>query len=196
MELNIQISDDVSFASSLGAILSSLSEEQKTKLAADMLRQFLTEPVDGERKAFEHALVAEIGQFQGSGYTSANYGNTKSYSSMSAEEIRATRDFQSRMAQFVSVKEAMIAQVTAHAKTCFEKQITEAVKSDPQIQVAMAVTLEYVKENFPAFVGAALTQWFASHMEQIANSIASNNALAFNAEVLAKRVAERLGAQH
>ena len=113
MELKIQISDDVSFASSLGAILSSLSEEQKTKLAADMLRQFLTEPVDGERKAFESKLIAEIGRLSGDGYTTARY-SSKAYASMSADEIRGTRDFSARMDRFVSVKETMIAQVTAH----------------------------------------------------------------------------------
>ena len=195
MELKIQISDDVSFASSLGAILSSLSEEQKTKLAADMLRQFLTEPADGERRAFESKLIAEIGRLSGDGYTTARY-SSKAYASMSADEIRGTRDFSARMDRFVSVKETMIAQVTTHAKACFEKQIAEAVKSDPQIQIAMAVTLEYVKENFPAFVSAALTQWFASHMEQVTSSIANSTALAFNAEILAKRVAEHLGVQH
>jgi hypothetical protein len=144
-------------------LFQSLTLEQRQEVARDVLREWLREPYDVERKAFEEQVRRE-------------------------EDPNRHWNIRERLANFRSTRETMVQEIIKQVIEYFQKTIAEEIQSDEQITKLRDELTAEVKSKFPDYVRNAVVSWFASHME----SILSGSLSALGSALDSKRQVENL----
>lgn len=162
LELNL---DQATIGPTVQELFSSLTIAERKEVSRQILVNFLTEPHGGERAAYEANLVAELKASDSEEYSQATYGRKK-LSEMSEPQIRGTDLFKKRLETYRSSRDVMLAEITKVAVETYRAEVTHYVQNDPQLQAALKITLDAVKEDFPKFVHDAMVGWFITSMQQ------------------------------
>ena len=192
MDITLKI-DSSNLGETVVDLFKNISTEKKEALATEILSNWLKEPYDIERKAFEEeakreALKKVLAPSSYSDYDRKNYGTM--------ETIHNSEQYRSLMRGFVSTKEEMVKAITEEATKIYREKVVEYVKTDKQLQKVMDATMETVKEDFPKFVHDAMMYWFAQQMStsmmQAGNALAQSS----NTNEMVKQICEKVGLQH
>lgn len=186
MEVKLNI-DSANLGETVVELFKNLSPEKKEALAVDVLQKWFNEPYDVEYKAFEAKTKQEAltyFQNQGDSWDKREYGTI--------EKVQYSPRYRDAMAKFRSSKQIMVEETVKQLVETYRTQITEIIKTDPQIQEMMQLTIEGVKKDFPAFVHDAMMYWFTNNLQTAITT--SNIALAQsrNVEEAMKQISHKV----
>lgn len=186
MQVTLNI-DSANLGETVVDLFKNLTPEKKEALAADVLQRWFNEPYDVEHKAFETKVKQEAltyFQNQGDSWDKRNYGTL--------ETVTNSSRYREAMAKFRSSKQIMVEETVKQLVETYRTQITETIKTDPQIQEMMKLTIEGIKKDFPAFVHDAMMYWFTQNMQTAITT--SNIALAQsrNVEEAMKQISQKV----
>lgn len=177
--------DPAMISSSIGDILDSLPVEQKSKIATDVLTNWLTEPHSYERSVNTSKIIAMV--------KDKRRKSNSYYGSQSDEEIKNSWEFKEAAKEYTSSRETMVQAITDAAIAHYKEKAEQLVRNDPQIQqIIEGCVSEFVKQ-FPAMCQNALTSWFLSHIKDIQEKIMTN---AINTNMTEGNLRQHLAISH
>lgn len=187
--MKIELNIDNANAGTVEEVFKSLTPEQRVIIAESIMRQFLLEPHNGERLAFRNSEIARLGKYGGSDWID---GCSRSYTSMTPEQITRSEKFKEAMKNYKSTRDTMLEEITKTAVTAYRAKVEEFVKTDPQLQEVMKLTLEAIRADFPKFAHDALMAWFVQNMQAMGDGMLKALFLAENSNQFAERITKQL----
>lgn len=153
MQVAIQV-DPTQLQGDIHAVFDSLTLEQRTDVAKDILRSWLDMPYGAERE-YREARAAAIFEkrYPHTAFTKDDWR----YRDI-LKEIPAPRE-----QIVVAITDAMIEQAKA--------EITKLVAEDPQVQAHVKAAGEFIRENYPKFVHDATVAAMTVQMKAVTDVI-------------------------
>lgn len=141
-----------------------LSAKQKKALALEVMRKWLEEPYEAERKAHEAAIVNDM---------VANNARLSSWSSdkragdpgVTEADIRASSTYRDRVKSFKSSREQMVSMIVEESVRTFRESVKRMVEDDEQLKGSYERVRKFIEDRFPAMVQSAMTRWMCSTMQ-------------------------------
>lgn len=152
MNVTLQVNAE-QFGDDIKNVFSSLTVEQRQALATDLLKAYMTQPIELTGAAKE-AYIREVRKVNPGGY-----GNDWAW----------RQEWEKKVFLHDVLFQALSVQMLAD----YRAQIADLVKNDPQIQTMMAVAVEEARKQFPAAVHEAIVLSVGRMINDLGGTIAT-----------------------
>lgn len=154
----MQITMDINPADlSLGIlqILDKLSEDDKKKIASDVVKEWLSVRHEEEKDVFKQNIIVQL----------------MASERKKEEDIVGTYTYNERMKKFKSSRDKMIEHIFAEGEKYFKQVIKKEIEDSEHYEVVFKECLKLIKENFPTYVQHAIQSWFINNLAQWSHEI-------------------------
>lgn len=161
--------DPTKVGEDVASILSTLSTEQKEKIALQVVTAYLQQPHDFEIKAAEHEIIEKIK----AGLDDYDKRNGRYQTD---DDIRKNHSkYSDWLKSYKDTRTIMIEHISQVAQNAQREAIKQLVADDPQIQKMITEAVAKFTENFPAMAQTALTGMFTSYLSSISHNLSNLN---------------------
>lgn len=167
-------------------LFNSITAEEKKQIAIDIMSDFLKNPYKrGAEENREKALTDIL--------ENGTSWDKKTLSELGSRDEMLKHSLVTNKAEKMpNVKGQMIENVTDAVKKHLLEHVDIMVKSDPEVQEILKVTMEVIKKDLPKYMHDAMMAWFCSHMDMVASSASTALMQSTNAMNFASTVQQRL----
>ncbi len=136
-------------------IINSLSDEDKKKIASDIVREWLSIKHEEEKEFFRQIVINQL----------------MSSERKKEEEVVRTYQYNERMKKFKSSRDKMIEHIFIEGERYFKDVIKHEITENENYEPIFKECLNVIKENFPSYVQHAIQSWFISNISQWSHEI-------------------------
>lgn len=153
----------------LGAIIDSLSHDEKKEIAKEVLTKYIADPYLPELHLAQSEFCAKCRNENKQTY---GYDNKKYAKNMTDEEIITEwrYDFNQYMNSRKSAKQIMIESVLAAAVEVFSERANKYVTDNPELNAVFETTMKNITADFPKLIHDTMMFWFASQFQSALTS--------------------------
>jgi len=166
-------------------VFKNLTEEKKQELALELMKSWLKEPHELERKVYEEQKVEYFRRYK-------NESN-RNYKDMPYEKIIEDWYFKDAMKDFKSSKEIMVETIVAAAKKSFQGHVDKYVAEDEQLAKIRGVVTEELKVEYPAIILEALTRSVSQAFSSMIDVGARNQSQLMMHDSMLNNIRQKLG---
>ena len=140
-------------------ILRGLSEEQKIKVASDIVKEWLSVEHKQEKELYEREIVTRLMKSE-----RQNEGS-----------VRSSYRFKEYMSNYKSCRDQMIGRIYEEGEKHIKKIIGKEIAASENYKKTFEEVINKLELNFPNYVQSALTSWFVNQMNEWSHTIMDTN---------------------
>lgn len=183
MKISIDV-DEGMVGKSVEDILKGLAPEERTKIAEEIMKEWLVTTFhDSERAVKEKQVIDQLRKDD-------QWNNLKGKTD---DQIRSDYDMRRKMEGWKSSREIMIATITQQMATAYKDYVKEIVENDPSFKTMKEEVAKIVRESFPKMVHDAMIAWFAEQMGTVMKGVHDSMVQIPQLATFQQELATRLG---